>query len=402
MRKLFKIGRLGAVATSALLAACGGGGSGTGSSGSTADREGTMRLALTDAPACGYDEVNVSIERVEVHLSDSAPEGDQGWEKIVLSPAKRVNLLDLTNGALEELGSADLPAGTYRQIRLVLAANSPGNPFANSVVPTGGEEVALDTPSAQQSGLKLKAQMDVAAGETADYVLDFDACKSVVRRGNSGRYNLKPVLSLLPGATGTTGLAVHGYVSAGLAPTASVSLQQEGVVARATVPDAQGKFVLSPVPAGNYDLVITAEGRVTAVMTGVPVSQASLTTVNPSTAPIDPPVSGSRTVSGTVTSGTTGVDATLRALQTVGGTQIELAGVPADADTGAYSFTLATGAPVKAAYSATATALTFAPDAAAAGKYTVEALVTGKAPQTAAVDVSAANANATASFTFAP
>ena len=43
----------------ATLAACGGGGSG----GSVAD-SGTLRLALTDAPSCGYDSVNVTVEKV--------------------------------------------------------------------------------------------------------------------------------------------------------------------------------------------------------------------------------------------------------------------------------------------------------------------------------------------------
>jgi hypothetical protein len=48
-----------AVAASAalVLSACGGGGS-TPSGTSTA--QGTLRLGLTDAPACGYDQVNAS------------------------------------------------------------------------------------------------------------------------------------------------------------------------------------------------------------------------------------------------------------------------------------------------------------------------------------------------------
>src|SRR5688572_20109791 len=94
-----------------------------------------------------------------------------------------------------------LPAGRYTQMRVLLAANGNSAPFANSVVPTGSGEVALTTPSAQQSGLKLNVDIDVGPNQIADVVLDFDACKSIVRRGNSGHYNLKPVIAVIPRIT---------------------------------------------------------------------------------------------------------------------------------------------------------------------------------------------------------
>ncbi|WP_394755308.1 DUF4382 domain-containing protein, partial [Rhodoferax sp.] len=115
------------------LAACGGGGS------ASTDSSGTLRLALTDAPACGYDAVNVTIEKVRIHQSDSAnPDDPNGWSEIVMNPAKRVDLLKLQNGDLAELGELTLPVGSYNQMRLVLAENS-ANPtvaLANSVVLT--------------------------------------------------------------------------------------------------------------------------------------------------------------------------------------------------------------------------------------------------------------------------
>lgn len=386
-------------ATVAVLSACGGGG---GSGG-----EGMLRMALTDAPACGYDQVNVTVERVEVNRSSNAAEGDGSWETIVLSQPRRVNLLDLTNGVLQELGSTQLPAGRYTQLRLVLAKNTAQNPLANSVLPTGGTETALDTPSAQQSGLKLKTDIEVQPNQVADFVLDFDACKSIVSRGNSRGYNLKPVLSVLPRTT-AAGLRVQGQVVAALGGAATVSLQQNGVVVRSTVamtdnPDTAeneaGRFVLSPVPAGSYDLVVTAEGRVAAVITGVPVTETAPTYATPASYPINPPAGTPRTASGSVT--TTGSpaipDATVRALQTLGTTKIELSGRPVDAETGAYGFSLVAGAPVKAGYSTTA-APSFTADTTASGRYTLEASVPGQAVQTRAIDVT--NGNAQASFSF--
>ena len=176
------------------LAACGGG---DGSSGASAD-SGTLRLAITDAPTCGYDAVNVTIQKVRVNQSSSASDTDSGWSEVVLSPARRVNLLTLTNGVLDELGQTPLPTGKYTQLRLVLADNDGTHPMANSVVPSGGTETALKTPSGQQSGVKANINIDIAANKMADFVLDFDACKSVVVAGSSGQYLLKPLVTVIP------------------------------------------------------------------------------------------------------------------------------------------------------------------------------------------------------------
>ncbi|HEY0856944.1 MAG TPA: DUF4382 domain-containing protein [Albitalea sp.] len=381
-------------ASAAVLQACGGGGSD--------DAAGTVRFALTDAPAC-YDAVNVTVQKVRIHKSGAAAEGDSGWSEVVLATPKRVNLVPLTNGVLEELGQATVPAGNYSQIHLVLAPNDAATPLANSVQPIGGTEVPLDTPSAMQSGLKLQTHFEVEEGEVADFVLDFDACKSIVTRGNSGQYALKPVVAVLPRVS-AAGLKVEGHVvpALGIGST-SVSLQSNGVVARATVPDATGKFILSPVPEGTYDLVVAADGRVTAVMTGVPVAAASVTTVNPASAAIDPAASTMRVASGAAsTTGSAAIpDATLRVLQSLtGGPTIELGARPVDAVTGGYSFSVPLGAPVKTAYAAGATTLTFSADAAAAGKYTLEASVPGKPTQTTAIDVTAADV--VTPFAFAP
>src|SRR5512139_1837648 len=186
-----------ALGASAGLVACGGGGGGGGGGDAApATGSGTLRVALTDSPACGYDQVNVTVERVRVHTSMAANDSDMGWTDIPVSAPRKINLLDLQNGAIAELGQTTLAAGTYTQIRLVLRANGGGSP-ANSVVPTGGSERPLDTPSAQQSGLKLVNGFTVQPGQLTDIVIDFDACKSIVTRGN-GSYGLKPVMQMIP------------------------------------------------------------------------------------------------------------------------------------------------------------------------------------------------------------
>ncbi len=370
---------LAAVALSAWIAGCGGGG---GIEGTGATTQGTMRLSITDAPACGYDAVHLTIERVRVHKAAGAVDADAGWSEVVLAPPKRIDLLTLTNGVLEELGQTALPAGKYTQMRLILAANGGATPLANSVTPTGRAETALTTPSAQQSGLKLNVNIDIAPDQVADFAIDFDACKSVVKRGNSGQYNLKPVVTVIP-VVSDAGLRVVGYVDPSFANGANVSVQFNGVPVKATVPDPiTGRFVLYPVPVGSYDLVVTAADRVSAVLTGVPVVTTAFTNVNSALLPITLPASASRAVTGTVTPAT----ATVRALQALsGGPTVEVAWGPVDADTSAFTFNLPMEAPLKAAYPALPS---LPADAAAAGKYTLQAASNG-ATKTVAVDAAA-------------
>lgn len=372
------------------LASCGGGGGGIEGTGSAL---GTMRLSMTDAPACGFDAVHITVDRVRVHQSAGAVDADAGWSEVVLlDPAtgkpqpKRIDLLTLSNGVLEPLGQTDLPAGKYTQMRLVLAPNTAADPLANAVTPTGGAETVLTTPSAQQSGLKLNVNIDIPVGKVADFALDFDACKSVVKRGNSGEYNLKPVIAVTP-IVSDAGLRVIGYVDPAIAVGSTVvSVQQAGVPVKATAPDATGQFVLYPVPAGTYDLVVSAVGRVTATMTGVPVVTTAPTTINGAALPIAPGATTLRSVTGTVTPAT----ATVRALQTyTGGPTVEVAWAPVDATTGAFGFSLPIGAPVKLAWVANPATLAFTPDAAVASKYSVEAASNGVTKTAPLIDASA-------------
>ena len=366
--KLFKrlpyAGLLVSALVAAGLAACGGGGdSGVTTNAATS---GTLALSLTDAPACGYDEVNITVQKVRVHQSSTANDADAGWSEVVLNPARKINLLNLTNGVLLNLGQTPLPTGRYTQLRMILADNT-GNTLANSVVPTGSSsEVALKTPSGQQSGVKANINIDIAENKLADFVLDFDACKSVVTAGNSGQFLLKPVVSVIPRYIS----AVAGFVDASLANgSTAVSLQQGGVVIKATAPDSTGKFLLQPVGAGSYSLVLTAPGRTTAVITNVAVGTDTVTTVNASGTAFSLPVSTTGTAKGSAP-----VDTLVRALQVLSsGTTVEVAGRFVDGITGAYSFPLAVNAPLVAPYVAAPSALVFTSDTAVAGRYTLRA-----------------------------
>jgi hypothetical protein len=262
---------------------------GCGSDGGGSTQSGTLGISMTDAPACGFDAVKVTVSKVRVHQSSTADDKAAGWTDITLDPPRTINLLDLNdptqapNFALESLGEAPLEAGHYTQLRLVLVPNSGGPPFANSVIPSATKiEEPLVTPSAVQSGIKLIHQFTVDSGQRVDLLLDFDACKSIVQTGN-GKYKLKPVIKVIPFVLN----GIEGFVAPSLfvnqvnVNNAIVSAQLNGEIVRAAVPNATtGKFYLARLTAGvNYDVVITADSHATAVIGGVPVPSSTSTTV---------------------------------------------------------------------------------------------------------------------------
>ncbi len=360
------------------LVACGGG-SGTSS-------DGTLNLSITDAPACGYDHVFVTINKIRVHKSATADGTESsGWSELILSEPTRIDLLTLNNGAFQALGSLPLPAGTYQQVRLVLADNSStANSLANALVLSGSTPpIPLNTPSGQQSGYKLQARFDVLPGQVADMVLDFDACRSIVKAGSSGNYNLKPVVSVIKRLT----TAIEGYVHPSIAASVQVSTRDPDNNLRVTAPDpTTGKFTLAYLPENtNYTVVVAGQNLTTAAVTNVPVSLLTgVTALNTALTPIQPASSTMATVSGGVTNSSSALltDAHVAARQTLStGQVLDVASTGVDATTADYSLNLPLAAAVKAAYVSGAP-LAFTVDSMQAGRYNVTGTATGYTTQT--------------------
>lgn len=375
-----------------VVAGCGGDGGGS-------TQPGVLGVSITDAPACGFDAVNVTVSKVQVHQSDNASENAAGWTDITLNPPRKINLLDLNdptqpNRALESLGETPLKPGQYTQLRLVLVPNSGGPPFANSVVLSTqpNNEIALDTPSAVQSGIKLIHQFTVGSGQRVDLLLDFDACKSIVQTGN-GTYKLKPVIKVIPFVLN----GIEGFVDTNLlGSNVVVSAQMNnGEIVRATVPNTAGKFFLAHLDPTNcpttcYDVVITADGRATAVIAAVPVpTSTSVTTISTSVTPFTLQTSTSQSVNGTVTLSNPATDdgtVLVAAKQTLNGgptvtvkSQVApvLTTTPLIIGDYSYNLTLPIGAPWLGQYSTTLPiALIAAAQSTVAGVYTVHGSAT--------------------------
>lgn len=214
-----------------------------------------LTVRMTDAPG-DYDAVLVDVQDVEIHVETEAEgelEGDEdgdGWVSVGDVETGVYDLLELTGGVTQVLADTEVPAGFVSQIRLVLGSE-------NSVV-IDGESKPLNTPSAQQSGLKLQVNQEFVAGENYSYLLDFNVDESIVTTGNGG-YNLKPVIRMTAEANAGAVVGTVIYPSELEMDIQSLVVLSNESVTVSAYTDAQGNFSLNGVPAGTYDLEVTPE-----------------------------------------------------------------------------------------------------------------------------------------------
>jgi len=147
---------------------------------------GMLNVYLTDAPAT-YDAVLIDLQGLRINASSDST-SESGWQNLTLDTMGQIDLLMLTGGNSILLTEDELPTGRINQMRMILGSN-------NEIV-VDGDTLDLETPSAQQSGLKFNIHADIVDGETYSMTLDFDAEKSVVENGNGG-YSLKPVIKVI-------------------------------------------------------------------------------------------------------------------------------------------------------------------------------------------------------------
>ncbi|MFP5236790.1 MAG: DUF4382 domain-containing protein [Acidobacteriota bacterium] len=374
----------GCVAIFSLLVVACGSSSGSSSSSGT----GTVNTQLSDpatceAPAGPFSHVYVTITDVQANTSATASSTDSGWVDLTPNLSKSPQQIDLLGQAnnqcfLATLGDAQqLQAGSYQQIRLMLADNSTaaslssnqcGNSAANCVVLGSDNSVhALQLSSESKTGIKIPSgqiaggNFTIAAGQTKDLDIDFSTCESIVAEGN-GQYRLKPVLHA--GEVSTTSTSINGKIldnATGnpVSGTVMIAVEQKdstGVdrVQRATLANADGSFVFCPLPSGTYDVVIVGtrtDGSLyePAIVSGVSVG-STVGTVNL----FLPTVTGGLTattsakLNGTVTSQNgsnagTIADIDLSVLETVNGTVYTIP-LPPTATQSSATLSLETGA----------------------------------------------------------
>lgn len=148
---------------------------------STPSDKTVLNVHLTDGPG-DYQQVNVDIQEVRLKMADDTSQ----WLSLATN-AGIYNLLDFQNGVDTIIATGPVPVDVLKEVRLVLGP-------ANSVM-VDSTLYDLETPSAEQSGLKIK--IDKSLGLVLDSLtLDFDAEKSIVKTGN-GKFILKPVIKVV-------------------------------------------------------------------------------------------------------------------------------------------------------------------------------------------------------------
>jgi len=217
----------------------------TGVFSSCSDEEsGSARLVVRMIDAWGdFQAVNVDIEAIEVNVSENGDES--GWTTLSNTNTGVYNLLELTNGISVVLADVELPPGFISQIRLILGEDN--------TLKMHDQVFDLSTPSGQQSGLKLQLNATLKAGITYEVLLDFDAARSVVEAGNSGKFNLKPVIRAIAEAQDG---AIQGIVLPVEATPAVFAIQGTDTVASAFADDT-GAFLIRGLDAGTYSVGIS-------------------------------------------------------------------------------------------------------------------------------------------------
>jgi len=143
------------------------------------NRTAPVQFLLTDKPA-NYDSVNVHITGIQVQIN-----GDSAAWISIHTKDSIYNLLDLQNGITTLLAQDTIPAGVLQEVRFILGSD-------NTVV-INGSSYPLITPSAEESGLKVKIGK-VLAETLNTFVLDFNASLSI--KEQNGAYKLSPVIQL--------------------------------------------------------------------------------------------------------------------------------------------------------------------------------------------------------------
>lgn len=250
-----------------------------------------IRVLLTDAPSDYIDSAFVDIGAVEL-IGSGAPitltdNGTDGF----------VDLLDLQGTATMLLADADIPAGDYAQLRLIVES-------ARVVLAEGYEfndgttSKSLMVPSGAQTGIKLNLSgadggegsgpLTIASGETV-LVLDFDVNQSFVLQGQPGTGGFTGVIfrptirvvafDVAASVSGTVTTGVDGASGAGLVvsaePVVGSTLEPYQSDTGTAVTDENGAYTIYFLVPGSYAVSVDAGEGFTTTPTSTDVELAN-------------------------------------------------------------------------------------------------------------------------------
>jgi 5-hydroxyisourate hydrolase-like protein (transthyretin family) len=204
------------------------------------------------ATATSASSLMVEYDRVDLVRADGG-----GVVTVSYEPGS-VDLMTLHGGDLALLGEADIPHGTYNQIRLRVVA-------AWISFDGGATSYPVKVPSGALSGLKINVHpfLEANAEGVSALVLDFNAGSSIVETPpGSNNFLLKPTSLRAVSAYGDLTGTVIDAESAEPIEGATVEVRTPGgdelVTSKSS--EADGSFWFTFLAAGQYELHVYADG----------------------------------------------------------------------------------------------------------------------------------------------
>lgn len=137
----------------------------------TGDRHSSLHIALTDAPIDDAKHLCVSFSRFALWHGTNA-----AWVDLNLSVEERVDVLALREGITIPFGfHAEIPVGKYERMLVQLDPAKPA-----TLVYKNGEKIDLAMIGDGTGVTEHDIVLEIGAGETLNYTLDFDVRKSVL------------------------------------------------------------------------------------------------------------------------------------------------------------------------------------------------------------------------------
>lgn len=234
-----------------------------------------VQLKLVDEPG-DYEEVNIEIIDIQYQSSE---DDEENWESFTPEGGYPINvdITELIAGNSLLLTDEVVPVGILKQVRLVLSDN-------NTLKIEGEEElIPLDTPSSQQSGLKLNLDEELEAGFVYTFILDWSVQESIVKAGNSGKYILKPVIKVdAEISSGSISGKVIELIEEVETPIANQIVEvytTDDTLVKDTLTDDNGDFMIQGLEEGTYTVKITKEGYVNYVSDEITVEVGNVEAV---------------------------------------------------------------------------------------------------------------------------
>jgi hypothetical protein len=230
-------------------------------------------MALAENPDYSSDSAEPSDDAEIEELSDPNQSGDPNsptdpndgdgddaerpWITVFDDPnGVPFDLMTLRNGRLADLVDANLPPGSYKQIRIFVKDGR--------VVLTDDREFPLSVPSGDRSGIKLRISFEILEGQDTEVLLDFDLSRvfnpipgGAFKHSQEIRgFKFRPSIGLRAADLGDCG-SLGGEATddeGGATPGVEVTAYRGAEMVATTYTEADGSFAFVGLRPGQYRL----------------------------------------------------------------------------------------------------------------------------------------------------